>query len=46
VLMPRPDPIQERILDALGVTPLVVRRRESESEAAALVSFLERLGAP
>jgi hypothetical protein len=46
VLMTRPDPIQERILDALGVTPLVVSHRESESEAAALVSFLERLGEP
>jgi hypothetical protein len=43
--MTRPDRIQQRILDSWGVVPLIAGGQESDDEAVALVSFLERLAA-
>lgn len=45
IVMTRPDPIQERILDSLGVTPLIGSRGNANGEAAALLTFLKRLAA-
>jgi len=41
IFLPKPNPVQERILDSWGITPLVGANGADES--AALVAFLERL---